>query len=66
MSKLNYTKLLKKTFRVSQRLKQEESVWLLESDKKIVWVLGHAIDDRFKIIPSSKDILTLALKSAAR
>ena len=45
---------------------QKESVWLLESDKKILWVVGHAIDDRFKIKTTSADILTLALKFADR
>lgn len=45
---------------------QKEAVWLLESDKKIIWVVGYAIDDRFKIIPTSTNILTLALKIADR
>lgn len=45
---------------------QKENIWLLESDKKIIWVLGYAIDDRFKIKPTSSDILTLDLKSAVR
>ncbi len=45
---------------------QKENIWLFESDKKIIWVLGYAIDDRFKIKPTSSDILTLDLKSAVR
>lgn len=45
---------------------QKENIWLLESDKKIIWVLGYAIDDRFKIKSTSSDILTLDLKSAVR
>ena len=42
-------------------LLQKEKCWLLESDKKIVWVIGYRIDERFKIISSSKQIVKLSL-----
>ena len=32
----------------------KENTWLLLSDEEIVWIIGHRIDDRFKIRPLTK------------
>lgn len=39
----------------------KENTWLLESDKKIIWIISRRIDDRFKITSSTKDTLKLHL-----
>ncbi len=38
---------------------QKEETWLLTSKGKIVWIVGHRIDDRFKITDKTKKVLLL-------
>lgn len=40
----------------------KEKIWVIESNKKILWVVGHRIDDRFKLTDNTKDILELRFK----
>ncbi len=40
-------------------LHEKEKVWVVESNKKILWIIGYRIDDRFKVSSNSKLVLQL-------
>jgi tRNA(Ile)-lysidine synthase len=44
-------------------LTQKENIWVIESHKKILWVIGMRIDDRFKITRSTKKIVQFTFQT---
>ncbi len=40
-------------------LNQKENTWILCSGKKIIWIVGYRIDDRFKITKNTKKAIVL-------
>ena len=44
-----------------QKLSQfeKEKVWLVTSEGEICWVVGHRIDERFKITPKTKSVIKI-------
>ena len=42
-------------------LSQKENTWILEMNKKIIWIVGMRIDNRFKISSKTKNILKISL-----
>jgi len=41
---------------------EKENIWLLCSGNKIVWIMSHRIDNRFKIRPDTKNVFKIEIK----
>jgi tRNA(Ile)-lysidine synthase len=52
-------------FLIDQKLPatEKEKIWVIEVNKKIIWIVGQRIDDRFKITPSTKEILKMEIRT---
>jgi tRNA(Ile)-lysidine synthase len=40
-------------------LSEKENTWVVESDKRIIWIVGQRIDDRFKVNDQSDEVLNI-------
>ncbi|MBS1933480.1 MAG: tRNA lysidine(34) synthetase TilS [Bacteroidetes bacterium] len=45
---------------------QKEKIRVIEMNKKIIWVIGMRIDERFKITPQTKEIVKISFNSSKK
>jgi len=43
---------------------QKENTWVIEMNKKIIWIIGLRIDDRFKLTAKTNNLLQLKYSPA--
>lgn len=57
---MNGKKKLSKFFKDEKiSLNEKEKIWLLLNEEKIVWIIGHRMDERFKVTENTKEILKI-------
>jgi tRNA(Ile)-lysidine synthase len=51
-------------FLIDQKLSKtaKEKIWVLEMDQRILWIVGHRIDDRYGLRPSTKEVLKIEMR----
>jgi len=42
-------------------LPEKENVWILANGEQVVWIIGHRLDDRYKITPGTQNIIRLEI-----
>jgi tRNA(Ile)-lysidine synthase len=43
-------------------LKDKADIWVLSSENKIVWLVNHRLDERFKVMESTKSIIKITIE----
>jgi tRNA(Ile)-lysidine synthase len=44
-------------------LSEKEKIWVIESNRKIVWMVGKRLDDRFKVRENTSEIYRIQFKA---
>ena len=57
---MKHKKKLSKFF-IDQKMSmtEKEQAWVIDSDKRIIWIVAKRIDDRFKITDNTKNVITI-------
>jgi tRNA(Ile)-lysidine synthase len=43
-------------------LHEKDHVWVLESNKRIVWLCSMRLDERFKLLPKTQHVLRVEVR----